>query len=296
MESRNLETLLWVVRLGSISAAAERLHLSQPAITRRIQELERDLQARLFERKGVGVAPTAIAQALVQNAERVLTEIAAMRSTASDRTTVRGRLRIGIAEFIGLTWFDRLLARIEDEFPELTTEIDVDLSSSLVDRVLRRELDVVFFPGSAPAESVCQTKIGACEHRWVASPDIISGNDDVSPHDLADMPIIVLPKGAALHGIVMNWFTQAGARPTRVRTCNSLSVNASLLRKGLGVGAMPVDMVKDELASGELIALRERPSLPKVGYSAAYMPSNHFKVVPLIVAYAKEESGFSGTW
>ena len=68
MESRNLETLLWVVRLGSISAAAERLHLSQPAITRRIQELERDLQARLFERKGVRVAPTAIAQALVQNA------------------------------------------------------------------------------------------------------------------------------------------------------------------------------------------------------------------------------------
>jgi DNA-binding transcriptional LysR family regulator len=104
MESRNLETLLWVVRLGSISAAAEQLHLSQPAITRRI---ERDLQARLFEREGVRVAPTAIAQALVQNAERVLAEIAAMRSTASDRTTVRGKLRIGIAELIGLTWFDR---------------------------------------------------------------------------------------------------------------------------------------------------------------------------------------------
>jgi DNA-binding transcriptional LysR family regulator len=99
-----------------------------------------------------------------------------------------------------------------------------------------------------------------------------------------------------LHGIVMNWFTQAGVRPTRVRTCNSLSVNASLLRKGLGVGAMPVDMVKDELASGELIALREQPLLPKVGYSAAYMPSHNFKIVPLIVAYAKEESRFTGTW
>jgi DNA-binding transcriptional LysR family regulator len=232
----------------------------------------------------------------VQNAERVLTEIAAMRSTASDRTTVRGRLRIGIAEFIGLTWFDRLLARVEDEFPELTTEIDVDLSSSLVDRVLRRELDVAFFPGSAPAESVCQTKIGSCEHRWVAKADMVRGNGDASPHDLAEMPIIVLPKGAALHDIVMHWFTQAGVRPTRVRTCNSLSVNTSLVRKGLGISAMPVDLIRDELASGELVALRERPALPKVGYSAAYMPSNHFKIVPLIVAYAKEESRFSGTW
>jgi DNA-binding transcriptional LysR family regulator len=296
MESRNLETLLWVVRLGSISAAAEQLHLSQPAITRRIQELERDLQARLFERRGVGVAPTAIAQALVQNAERVLAEIAAMRSTASDRTTVRGKLRIGIAELIGLTWFDRLLARIEDEYPELTTEIDVDLSSSLVDRVLRRELDVAFFPGSAPAESICQTKIGSCEHRWVAKADIVHGNGDVSPHDLAEMPIIVLPKGAAAHNIVMHWFMQAGVRPTRVRTCNSLSVNTSLVRKGLGISAMPVDLISDELASGELIALRERPPLPKVGYSAAYMPSNNFKIVPVIVAYAKEESRFSGTW
>jgi DNA-binding transcriptional LysR family regulator len=296
MESRNLETLLWVVRLGSISAAAEQLHLSQPAITRRIQELERDLQARLFERRGVGVAPTAVAQALVQNAERVLAEIAAMRSTASDRATVRGKLRIGIAELIGLTWIDRLLARIEDEYPELTTEIDVDLSSSLIDRVLRRELDVAFFPGSAPAESLCQTKIGSCEYRWVAKADIVHGNGDVSPHDLADMPIIVMPKGAAWHNIVMQWFMQAGVRPTRVRTCNSLSVNTSLVRKGLGISAMPVDLVSDELASGELIALRERPSLPKVGYSAAYMPSNNFKIVPLIVAYAKEESRFSGTW
>jgi DNA-binding transcriptional LysR family regulator len=296
MESRNLETLLWVVRLGSISAAAERLHLSQPAITRRIQELERDLQARLFERKGVRVAPTAIAHALVQNAERVLTEIAAMRSTASDRTTVRGRLRIGIAEFIGLTWFDRLLARIEDEFPEVTTEIDVDLSSSLVDRVLRHELDVVFFPGSAPAESLCQTKIGSCEHRWIAKADLVRGNDDVSPHDLADMPIIVLPRGAALHNMVMQWFAQADVRPTRVRTCNSLSVNASWVRKGLGIGAMPVDLVRDELASGELIALSEHPPLPRLDYSAAYMPSNGFKIVPLIVTYATEESRFSGTW
>jgi len=296
MESRNLETLLWVVRLGSISAAAERLHLSQPAITRRIQELERDLQTRLFERRGVRVAPTAVAQALVQNAERVLTEIAAMRSTASDRTIVRGRLRIGIAEFIGLTWFDRLLARIEDEFPELTTEINVDLSSSLVDRVLRRELDVAFFPGSAPAESVCQAKIGSWEHRWVAKADFVHGNGDVAPHDLADMPILVLPRGAALHNIVMQWFAQAGVEPTRVRTCNSLSVNTSLVRKGLGISAMPVDMIREELASGELVALQERPALPKVGYSAAYMPSNNFKIVPLIVAYAKEESRFSGTW
>ncbi len=296
MESRNLETLLWVVRLGSISAAAEQLHLSQPAITRRIQELERDLQARLFERRGVRVAPTAIAQALVQNAERILSEIAEMRSTASDRTTVRGKLRIGIAELIGLTWLDRLLARIEVEYPELTTEIDVDLSSSLVDRVLRRELDVAFFPGSAPAESVCQTKIGSCEHRWVTKANIVHGNSDVSPRDLADMPIIAMPKGALSHDMVMHWFTQAGVRPTRIRTCNSLSVNTSLVRKGLGLSAMPVDLIRDELASGELIALRERPALPKVGYSAAYMPSNNFKIVPLIVGYAKEESRFSGTW
>jgi DNA-binding transcriptional LysR family regulator len=296
MESRNLETLLWVVRLGSISAAAERLHMSQPAITRRIQELERDLKTRLFERRGIRVVPTATAQALVQNAERVLAEIAAMRSTAADRTTVRGKLRIGIAELIGLTWFDRLLARIEDEYPEVTTDIDVDLSASLVDRVLRRELDVAFFPGSAPAESVCQTKIGSCEHRWVAKADIVHGIADASPRDLADMPIIVMPEGAASHHIVMHWFMQADVRPTRVRTCNSLSVNTSLVRKGLGISAMPVDLIRDELASGELVALRERPALPKLGYSAAYMPSNNFKIVPQIVAYAKAESRFSGTW
>jgi hypothetical protein len=59
---------------------------------------------------------------------------------------------------------------------------------------------------------------------------------------------------------------------------------------------MPVDLVSDRLASGELIALREQPPLPRVAYSAAYMPFNSFKIVPLIVAYAKQESRFSDAW
>lgn len=59
---------------------------------------------------------------------------------------------------------------------------------------------------------------------------------------------------------------------------------------------MPVHLVSDRLASGELMALRDQPPLPKVAYSAAYIPSNSFKIVPLIVAYAKQESRFSDAW
>lgn len=58
MDSRQLQTFLWVVRLGGVGAAARHLNVTQPTVTRRIQELERELKAPLLEREGRNVVPT----------------------------------------------------------------------------------------------------------------------------------------------------------------------------------------------------------------------------------------------
>jgi DNA-binding transcriptional LysR family regulator len=153
MQSHSLNTLLWVVRLGSLSAAAEHLNVTQSAVTRRIQELERDLHVKLFQRTGRLMTPTAAAHAIVPKAERALGEIAAMRAAALGGATLRGKVRIGIAELIGLTWFDRLLLRLEHDFPNVTIEIQVDVASQLIEGLNRHKLDVAFLSGSASARA-----------------------------------------------------------------------------------------------------------------------------------------------
>ncbi len=293
MRSCNLDTLLWVVRLGSVSAAAERLRLTQPAVTRRIQELERDLDVKLFTRNGRVLTPTAAAQAMIPKAERVLSEIAAMSAVALRGSAFRGKLRVGIAELIGLTWFDRFILRLEESFPDLSVDIEVEVASKLVEGLSRRKLDIAFLPGSPRMDGLSQTKIGSRALRWIASPNLIKATDLFSPQILADLPIILMPKGAEWHDVTMRWFAASAVRPERLRTCNSVSVLTSLVRKGLGLTAMPVDLVEEELASGLLTVLPEKPALPRVSYCAAYMESGVTAILPQVIACAKAESRFT---
>src|SRR5882757_327998 len=104
MDSRNLETLLWVVRLGGVSAAAQHLNLTQPAVTRRIQELERELGAKVLRRQGRNVVPTVLGQSCLGSAERILSEVATMRVAASDKAAV-GTIRVGVVDFFVLPRF-----------------------------------------------------------------------------------------------------------------------------------------------------------------------------------------------
>ena len=137
MDSRHLETLLWVVRLGGVGAAAQHLNLTQPAVTRRIQELERELGAKVLRRQGRNVVPTALGQKCLRSAERILSEVATMRIAASGKAAV-GIIRVGVVESIALTWFQNFLARIEQRYPKVQLEIDVDLSSRLAKLSLSR--------------------------------------------------------------------------------------------------------------------------------------------------------------
>src|ERR1700738_933661 len=99
MDSRHLETLLWVVRLGGIGAAAQHLNLTQPAVTRRIQELERELGAKVLRRQGRNVMLTSVGQTCLGSAERILSEVATMRIAASGKAAV-GIIRDGEGESV----------------------------------------------------------------------------------------------------------------------------------------------------------------------------------------------------
>ena len=293
MESRNLETLLCVLRLGGVSVAARHLNLTQPTVTRRIQELERALDAKLFQRSGRQITPTSAARRLVVHAERALLEVNAMRVAASSRAATRGTVRAGVAELVALTWFDRLLVRINKAYPDVTIDMEVDLSSNLVDRLARRQVDVVFLPGPIPVAGVIQTDVGTCTIRWVARRSVLGDRESLTPANVAALPIIMSPQGSDVHGLVSRWFAAAGVQPKRLSTCNNLGVKVALVRNGRGISPLPTEIVAGLLASGELVALPEQPTLATVAYSAAYMPSYEIEILPEIATFAQEESWFA---
>src|SRR3981081_1002444 len=184
MDSRHLETLLWVVRLGGIGAAAQHLNLTQPAVTRRIQELERELGAKVLRRQGRNVVPTPVGQTCIGGAERILSEVATLRVAASGKAAV-GTIRVGVVESIALTWFQNFLARIEERYPKVHLVTDVDLSNRLANKLARRQIDVALLPGPIQLPGVVRVPLGSCTMKWLGHPVLRPPDRAMTAADLA---------------------------------------------------------------------------------------------------------------
>jgi DNA-binding transcriptional LysR family regulator len=293
MDSRHLETLLWVVRLGGVSAAAQHLNLTQPAVTRRIQELERELGAKVLRRQGRNVVPTALGQKCLGSAERILSEVAAMRLAASGKAAV-GTIRVGVVESIALTWFQNFMARIEERYPKVQLEIDVDLSNRLATKLARRQIDIALLPGPIQLQGAVRVPLGSCVMKWLGHPDLCPPDRELTAADLAKLPIIGMPQDAYAYHSFIDWFEEAQVSPGLMHCCNSFSVVALLVRRGLGVSLLPPDLFGGDLESGSLKNIIEQPAAAKVEYSAAYLPALDVSILPEVATIAREESWFFG--
>jgi DNA-binding transcriptional LysR family regulator len=296
MDARSLETLLWIVRLGGVGAAARHLNLTQPAVTRRVRGLEQELGTKLFRREGRGVTLTQAGRNCVTVAERVVVDLAALHVAAGGVAAVAGPLRIGVGEVIALTWIDRLLGRIMQAYPRLAPELHVDLSAPLLRKLAGREIDMALLPGPIGLRNAAVVALGTCTLRWMAHPSLVPPETLGTPADLARLPIITLTPEADIYAVMQAWFQRGGAAPRQFSHCNSFSVLVSLVRKGVGVSLLPEELLGRAIGAGELVALPERPRVPPVNYSAVFLPRDDLPVLPEIAQFAREEAALPQAW
>jgi DNA-binding transcriptional LysR family regulator len=293
MDSRHLETLLWVVRLGGIGAAAQHLHLTQPAVTRRIQELERELGAKVLQRQGRNVALTPLGQGCLERAERILSEVSMMK-VAAGADAAEGTIRVGVVESIALTWFQSFVARIERHYPKVRLEIDADLAGRLAAKLTRRQIDIALLPGPVDLPGAVRTSLGSCTLKWLGHPRFQRQGRAMTAAALADLPTIGMPQDASVYHLMVNWFDEAGVTPRFIHRCNSFSVMSLLVRRGIGVSLLPAELFAEDLAAGTLKILVETPGSKDMHYLAAYLQAIGNPLMPQLAALAREESWFLG--
>jgi DNA-binding transcriptional LysR family regulator len=292
VQTRNLETLLQIIRLGGVGAAARQLNMSQPAVTRRIDELERELGVRLFRKQGRQLVPTPAGRACAESAERILAELGVLRGRTSG-SDAQSIVRIGVGELIALTWFDRLLARLRETHPHVVVHMHVALASRLVDGLARRELDLILTPGQLPIAHAVRLDLGWTTYAWMGTRTHMLGRDHLAPRDLAELPVLMAPQGSDSHRMVLDWCEAAGAPLRRASLCNSLAVLGTMVRKGVGIAPLPVELFAEELAAGTLVALPSRPAMRAVAYSACYLPAGEALLMQEIATLAQSESWFA---
>src|SRR5262249_60485734 len=141
-------------------------------------------------------------------AEKLIGLRSEMMAEVGDRSAMRGVLRLGVAETIVHTWLPKLIKSVNTTYPNLSLEIEVDITPNLTARLLAQEIELAFVLGPTPASSVrnkllCDYPIGL-----VASPALGLGDGPVARNDLAKFPIITFPRKTQPYEAVRSLFNR----------------------------------------------------------------------------------------
>ncbi len=294
-----LEALVWVVRLGSFRAAAQRLNITQPAISVRLRELEQAAGAPLFERQSYRARPTARGRQIAWQAERVLEQAEALERQIADQEGLAGPIRIGVADTFAMTCGSRLMREIETRYPQARAELRADFSVRLDASLRAGELDIAVLTWPTPDPLVHIEPLIDMPLQWVASPQRLGDlapkgrRRAIGPADIAHLPILTNPSPSNLYVSIADWFSTAGRQPGRLITCNSLGIMARLACDGTGLSLLPVGILREEIGSGRLVILPSSPPIAPHQASVAYrrdMPGSSLAQLAQLISEIAHDS------
>ncbi len=254
MELYQLRTFAAVAEEGHLTRAAERLHVSQPAVSGQIKALEQELDARLFDRSASGMVLTVAGRELLASAQRVLTAAEELKQTARRLTgEITGVLRIGTVSNPAAIRIGDLLASSVKRHPRLELELQHEVSGAALEAVREGRLDGSFYFGDAPGRDFYALKLREPIY-LVAAP--AAWADRIEAADwagIAAMPWILTPALSTHNRLVTRLFEEQGIEPPQPRVeADQESVIETLVVSGVGVSLLREELAQARAAAGEI--------------------------------------------
>jgi len=269
MDFRALETFLWIARLGGFRLAADRLNTTQPSVSARIRGLEDELGVRLFERNARAVALTPKGRDLIPYAERILALKGEMETKIGDPAAIQGTIVLGVVETIVHTWLPHLIERLTHTYPALSFELDIDITVNLLRRLTAREIDIAFLMGPVASPEIENLPLGTYPLVWLGSPRLVLPHAALQLEELARIPVITFPRSSRPHMDIETLFRAASLRP-RIHNSSSIATIIRMAVDGIGVCALPRNVVQRELEAGELVPISVAVDLPALTFTASF--------------------------
>ena len=261
MTLRQLEVFLAVARARSFRRAAETVHLSQPALSQHVRELEADLGASLFDRLSRSVQLTDAGRVLEDHATRLLATLSDARHAIADLQGLhRGSLAIGASTTPGIYVLPGILGVFRQRYPAIEVTLQLGNSAQVAALVRAGELDlgVVGDGGTSPAEASLATRVEDELVLVVGPMHAWARRHDIGPAELAGQPLLLREAGSATRQVTERALASAGVsyRPGMVLP-HTEAIKQGVLA-GLGVAFVSVYAIRGEQATGQLRPLRVR--------------------------------------
>lgn len=246
IDTPTLTAFMAVAETGSFSAAAERLYITQPAISKRIALLEQQLEARLFDRVGRQIKLTEAGNALLPRARQVLMDVEDMARAIHDLSgEVSGKLRIGTSHHIGLHRLPPVLRQFSKDYPKVTLDIHFIDSEEAWEGVLHGELEmgVVTLPPQ-PDERLHSEVIWQDPLVFMCAPEHpLARKDHLTLEALTGHSAILPSPVTFTRGIVERLFDEHKLKLDIAMSTNYLETIHMMVSIGLGWSVLPATMV-----------------------------------------------------
>lgn len=258
MEFRNLQTFLKISELKSFSKAAESLGYTQSAVSIQVQQMEKELGARLFERIGKGVVLTKEGQQFTFYANEILrlsTEAAASiraRSSAPDTQNIIGTLRIGSIESLSTSIIPRLLIRFREKCPKVKVILHTKHRETLINEVLNNEIDLFFIFENKKIIPEMERIVLCRERVLFIAPAAYKNNNTACLKELVREPFLLTESGESYRHELDRLLAANDLEINEILQLSNTETIIHLVEQGQGFSFVPGFSASNALREGRI--------------------------------------------
>ena len=253
MELNRLRSFAAVAETGHLTRAAEKLHISQPALSAQIKALEDELDLTLFERTSTGMALTAAGKRLLAEAEKILGAAQTFQAEARAlKGSISGKARVGTLsdpEFIRLGEF---MGAAVVRYPLLEIEFQHEITGVAMRRVRDGTLDASFYYGNITFSQIASVALRELTYRIAAPAAWRDRLQSAGWSEIVALPWIMPPPVSTHNQFASALFREHGVEPSKLIGADDEAVVSSLVVSGVGVALMREDVALQKAQAGEV--------------------------------------------
>jgi len=268
MADRRLQVFHTVAKLLSFTKAADTLHMTQPAVTFQVRQLEDSFNTRLFDRTHNRISLTMVGRQVFEYTEKILGLYAEMDKSVRELTgEISGVLLLGASTTIAEYMLPPILGSFREKYPSLTVRLTVANSETVVHQIENNDIDLGVIEGPIGNKKLM---VDVCKHDElvliVAPNHPLSGKKTANIKELLNYPYILREEGSGTREIITEELAAGGLDPNELEVIMELGSPEAIkgaVESGVGISILSRASIEKELRLGTLVAIKLKPTLKR---------------------------------
>jgi len=253
MDFNRLRSFAAVAEAGHLTRAAEKLHISQPALSAQIKALEDELDLALFERTSTGMTLTAAGKRLLAEADKILAASQTFEAEARAlKGGISGKARVGTLSDPAFIRLGEFMAAALERYPLLEIDFQHEITGVAMQRVRDGSLEASFYYGHMPYPQLADVALRELAYRIAAPAAWRDRIQHAGWPQIGELPWIMPPPVSTHHQFAAAMFREHGIEPAKLIGADDEAVVSSLVVSGVGVALMREDIALTKAQAGEV--------------------------------------------